>query len=245
MKNLLLPSSPSSPAVLSGACPVLSRPLSRLRAGSGLVALSLAMLAAGCSTPMSERQRGTAVGAGVGAGVGAVIGSVTGGKAGQSAVIGGVVGAVAGNLWSKRMEERQKALEQATQGTAVQVARTADNRIRVNIPSDFSFDVGRSAVKPQMRPVLDELARNTDAALRMNVIGYTDSTGSDAVNRPLSLDRAESVRDYLVGRGVTASRIVVDGRGASDPVASNDSESGRAKNRRVEIYLSEPAQAGG
>lgn len=245
MKNLLLPSSPSSPAVLAGACPVLSRPLSRLRAGSGLVALSLAMLAAGCSTPMSERQRGTAVGAGVGAGVGAVIGSVTGGKAGQSAVIGGVVGAVAGNLWSKRMEERQKALEQATQGTAVQVARTADNRIRVNIPSDFSFDVGRSAVKPQMRPVLDELARNTDAALRMNVIGYTDSTGSDAVNRPLSLDRAESVRDYLVGRGVTASRIVVDGRGASDPVASNDSESGRAMNRRVEIYLSEPAQAGG
>lgn len=245
MKNLLQPSSPSSPAALSGACPVLSRPLSRLRAGSGLVALSLAMLAAGCSTPMSERQRGTAVGAGVGAGVGAVIGSVTGGKAGQSAVIGGVVGAVAGNLWSKRMEERQKALEQATQGTAVQVARTADNRIRVNIPSDFSFDVGRSAVKPQMRPVLDELARNTDAALRMNVIGYTDSTGSDAVNRPLSLDRAESVRDYLVGRGVTASRIVVDGRGASDPVASNDSESGRAMNRRVEIYLSEPAQAGG
>lgn len=245
MKNLLLPSSPSSPAVLSCACPVLSRPLSRLRAGSGLVALSLAMLAAGCSTPMSERQRGTAVGAGVGAGVGAVIGSVTGGKAGQSAVIGGVVGAVAGNLWSKRMEERQKALEQATQGTAVQVARTADNRIRVNIPSDFSFDVGRSAVKPQMRPVLDELARNTDAALRMNVIGYTDSTGSDAVNRPLSLDRAESVRDYLVGRGVTPSRIVVDGRGASDPVASNDSESGRAMNRRVEIYLSEPAQAGG
>lgn len=245
MKNLLQPSSPSSPAVLSGACPVLSRPLSRLRAGSGLVALSLAMLAAGCSTPMSERQRGTAVGAGVGAGVGAVIGSVTGGKAGQSAVIGGVVGAVAGNLWSKRMEEHQKALEQATQGTAVQVARTADNRIRVNIPSDFSFDVGRSAVKPQMRPVLDELARNTDAALRMNVIGYTDSTGSDAVNRPLSLDRAESVRDYLVGRGVTASRIVVDGRGASDPVASNDSESGRAMNRRVEIYLSEPAQAGG
>ena len=79
----------------------------------------------------------------------------------------------------------------------------------------------------------------------MNVIGYTDSTGSDAVNRPLSLDRAESVRDYLVGRGVTASRIVVDGRGASDPVASNDSESGRAMNRRVEIYLSEPAQAGG
>ncbi|MEN9368291.1 MAG: hypothetical protein RL489_2649 [Pseudomonadota bacterium] len=245
MKNLLLPSSPSSPTVLSGACPVLSRPLSRLRAGSGLVVLSLAMLAAGCSTPMSERQRGTAVGAGVGAGVGAVIGSVTGGKAGQSAVIGGVVGAVAGNLWSKRMEERQKALEQATQGTAVQVARTADNRIRVNIPSDFSFDVGRSAIKPQMRPVLDELARNTDAALRMNVIGYTDSTGSDAVNRPLSLDRAESVRDYLVGRGVTASRIVVDGRGASDPVASNDSESGRAMNRRVEIYLSEPAPAGG
>ena len=96
-----------------------------------------------------------------------------------------------------------------------------------------------------MRPVLDELARNTDAALRMNVIGYTDSTGSDAVNRPLSLDRAESVRDYLVGRGVTPSRIVVDGRGASDPVASNDSESGRAMNRRVEIYLSEPAQAGG
>ena len=110
------------------------------------------LLLAGCEN-MSERQKGTAVGAGIGAVAGAVLSSATGGKAGTGAVVGGAVGAVAGNLWSKRMEDKRKAMEQATQGTGIDVARTNNNELKVNVPSDFSFDVGRAAVKPAMRPV--------------------------------------------------------------------------------------------
>jgi outer membrane protein OmpA-like peptidoglycan-associated protein len=138
------------------------------------------------------------------------------------------------------MEEKRAAMERATQGTGIEVARTPQNELRVNVPSDFSFDVGRSAIKPGMRPVLDQFAQGLDPNMRVRVIGHTDSTGTDAINNPLSRDRAESVRDYLVARGVAAPRIQVEGRGAREPVADNGSEAGRAQNRRVEIFLREP-----
>jgi len=208
----------------------------------GTAALAL-LLAAGCSS-MSERERGTAQGAGVGAVAGAVLGSVTGGHAGRGAVIGGAVGAVAGNLWSKHMEEKREALARASQGTGVEVARTADNRLKLNVPSDVSFDTGRADIKPQMRPVLDEIGRNLDPTVHVTIVGHTDATGSDAINDPLSRERAESVRSYLGARGVAPSRVTVAGRGSHEPVAANDSESGRAANRRVEIFLSEQAPQG-
>jgi len=201
-----------------------------------------ALLLSGCES-MSERQKGTAVGAGVGAGVGAVLGSATGGKAGTGAVIGGAIGAVAGNLWSKRQEERRVAMEQATQGTGVDVTRTADNQLKVNIPSDVSFDTGSAMIKPQMRTVLDPFAASLkdDPKAQLTIVGHTDSTGSEAVNNPLSVQRAQSVRDYLAARGVASTRIQIDGRGEREPVADNNSDTGRAKNRRVEILLREPA----
>lgn len=202
-----------------------------------------ALLLAGCET-MSERQKGTATGAAVGAVVGGVLSSATGGKAGTGAVVGGALGAVAGNLWSKRMEEKRATMEQATAGTGIDVARTPNNELKVNVPSDFSFDVGRSAIKPQMRPVLDQFAQGLDPNMLVRVVGHTDSTGSDAINNPLSLDRAQSVRDYLVGRGISADRIETAGHGSREPVASNDTEDGRARNRRVEIFLREPAPQG-
>lgn len=206
---------------------------------TGTVALvATAMIAAGCSS-MSERERGTAQGAGAGAVAGAVIGSMTGGNAGRSAVIGGAVGAVAGNLWSKRMEEKREALARASQGTGVEVARTDDNRLKLNVPSDVSFDTGRADIKPQMRPVLDEIGRNLDPNVRVTIVGHTDSTGSDAINDPLSRDRAMAVRDYLSTRGLSPSRVSVAGRGSHEPVANNATEAGRAANRRVEIFLSE------
>jgi len=217
------------------------QPLMR-RAGVAALVSSL-VLAAGCAS-MSERERGTAQGAGVGAVAGAVLGSVTGGHAGKGAVIGGAVGAVAGNLWSKHMEEKREALARASQGTGVDVQRTADNRLKLNVPSDVSFDTGRADIKPQMRPVLDEIGRNLDPNVRLTIVGHTDSTGSDAINDPLSRERAESVRDYLSSRGLSPSRVSVAGRGSHEPVASNDTESGRAANRRVEIFLSEAAPQG-
>jgi len=198
-----------------------------------------ALALAGCAN-MTETQKGTAAGAGIGAVGGAVIAKATGGKAGTGAVIGGAVGAVAGNIWSKRMEEKRQAMEQATKGTGIDVTRTADNQLKVNIPSDFSFDSGRAAVKPAMSPVLDKLAQGLDATMHVSIIGHTDSSGSDAVNNPLSLDRAEAVRDYLVGKGVSSSRIEVAGHGEREPVADNATPAGRAQNRRVEIFLREP-----
>lgn len=203
--------------------------------------LAAAGVLTGCDT-MSARERGTAQGAAVGAAAGAVLGGVTGGSAGRSAVIGGAVGAVAGNLWSKRQEERRERLAQASQGTGVEVARTADDRLQLNVPSDVSFDTGRADIKPQMRRVLDEVGRTIDRedrSVRLTIVGHTDSTGSDTINDPLSLERAEAVRRYLVTRGVDGSRIVVQGMGSRQPVASNTTEDGRARNRRVEIFLAE------
>jgi len=206
-----------------------------------LVAFATAtLLLAGCQN-MSERQQGTAKGAAIGAVAGGVLSSATGGKAGTGVVVGGALGAIAGNLWSKRMEDKRAAMERATQGTGIDVARTPNNELKVNVPSDFSFDVGRSAVKSDMRPVLDQFAHGLDPSMRVRIVGHTDSTGSDAINNPLSVDRAESVRDYLAARGVTTTRVEVSGRGSHEPVADNNTDAGRAQNRRVEIFLREPA----
>jgi outer membrane protein OmpA-like peptidoglycan-associated protein len=207
-----------------------------------LAASVVAMLAAGCAeTPqMSERQKGTATGAAAGAVGGAVLSKATGGSAATGAVVGGAIGAVAGNLWSKRMEEKRTEMQRATQGTGIDVAKTQDNQLKVNVPSDFSFDVGSAQIKPQMRPVLDQFAQGLDPKMRVTVVGHTDDTGGPEVNNRLSLDRAASVRDYLRNRGLDTSRMIINGRGENEPMASNDSQAGRAQNRRVEIYLSEP-----
>lgn len=225
--------SPSTPLAR-----LMSLPVRRHAALATVAAATL--LSLGC-TSMSERERGTAQGAGAGAVAGAILGGVTGGNAGRGAVLGGAVGAVAGNLWSKHLEDKRRALAQATEGTGIAVDRTADNRLKVNVPSDVSFDTGSANIKPQMRPLLDELGRNLDAGVRVTVVGHTDSTGSDAINDPLSRDRAEAVRDYLSARGLGRDRVQVQGRGAHEPVASNDTDAGRAANRRVEIFLSDQA----
>ena len=213
-----------------------------LRQGAIAACASAALLLGACSS-MSEREQGTAKGAGAGAVAGAVIGGVTGGNAGRGAVIGGAVGAIAGSLWTKRMEDKRRAVSAAAaqSGTGAAVDRTPDNRLKVNVPADASFDVGRADLKPGLRPVLDELGRGLDKDMRITVVGHTDSTGSDAVNDPLSRDRAEAVRDYLSVRGVPRDRITVVGRGSREPVAGNDSDSSRSQNRRVEIFLSDSA----
>ncbi len=205
---------------------------------STVALVATTLLLSACAN-MSERERGTAQGAAIGAVAGAVIGKATGGKAGQSAVIGGAVGAAAGNLWSKRMEDKRKAMEQATAGTGIEVSRTADNQLQVNVPSDLSFDVGSAALRPSLRPVLEQFAHGLDATMLVRIVGHTDSTGSDAINEPLSRQRAETVRNFLADRGLAAARISVDGRGSREPVADNASEAGRSKNRRVEIFLRE------
>ncbi len=207
---------------------------------------AMALLLCACAD-MSETQRSTAQGAAIGAVAGALISSATGGHAGTGAALGGAVGAVGGNLWSRRMADKQRAMEQATQGTGVEVTRTADDQLRLQVPSDISFAVGSAALEPRLRPVLDAFAHglDSDRDTLVRVIGHTDSTGSDAINDPLSLRRAETVRNHLEDRGIRADRIEVSGRGSREPVASNDNAEGRARNRRVEIFLREPRRGSG
>jgi outer membrane protein OmpA-like peptidoglycan-associated protein len=172
---------------------------------------------------------------------GAVIGSATGGSAGTGAVVGAGVGALGTYIWSQNMERQKREMERATQGTGVAVTQTADNRLMLNIPSDISFATGRSDIQPNFAPVLEQFAaglrNNPDAEVR--IVGHTDSTGSDAINNPLSVDRAASTRSYLVSRGVDGRRIAIDGMGSRYPIASNDTNDGRARNRRVEIFVGE------
>ena len=203
--------------------------------------LGIAVLS-GCAN-MNETQKGTAQGAGIGAVAGAVLGAAVGGRnsAVTGAVLGGAAGAVGGNIWSKKMQDQKAAMEKATVGTGVAVTQTNDNRLKLDIPSDVSFDTGRSAIKPNFGPILNQFATslNQNSVTNVTIIGHTDSTGSDSINNPLSVDRAEAARDYLVSRGVARNRIATDGRGAREPIADNNTQQGRDKNRRVEIYVAE------
>ncbi len=191
--------------------------------------IAIAVIAAftftGCAN-MTETQKGTAKGAAIGA------------------VVGGAAGAIAGNVWSKRMEAQKKEMEQATAGTGVEVTKTDDNRLKLEIPSDISFAVGSAAIDSNFRGVLDTFAngltKNPNASV--TIIGHTDSSGSDAVNNPLSLKRAASVKDYLATRGVT-NQLFTDGRGSREPLVANDTKANMARNRRVEIYVAEPEPA--
>jgi outer membrane protein OmpA-like peptidoglycan-associated protein len=218
--------------------------MTRIQHPSRKLVLSLsaaALILGGCADMnMSKTQRDSAIGAGVGAVAGAMIG---GGAKG--AVIGGALGGAGGYVWSKHMADKKAAMESATQGTGVAVTQTADNQLKLEIPSDISFDTGRADIKPNLRPILDQFASGlaNQPNTEVRIVGHTDNVGSDAVNNPLSLQRAQSARDYLASRGVNAGRMMIEGRGEREPIATNATADGRARNRRVEIFLAERAVA--
>ncbi|MCD6674935.1 MAG: OmpA family protein [Burkholderiaceae bacterium] len=210
-----------------------------------LMALTTAsMLAlAGCAN-MSETQQRTALGTGVGALAGAALGSAVGGSGVATrnmAVLGAAAGGIGTYMWSQRMEQQKQAMQQATQGTGVEVTQTADNQLKLNVPSDVSFDTNSAQIKPNLAPVLDRFGQtlNANPGTTVRIIGHTDNTGTDAINDPLSVNRAASVRQYLAARGVDPARIAIDGRGSREPIADNSTTQGRAMNRRVEIYVGE------
>ena len=200
---------------------------------------SLAVLT-GCAN-MSDTQRRTATGAGVGALGGAAVGAMAGGHAGSGAVIGAGIGALGSYIWSQHMEKQKQEMEQATQGTGVTVTQTADNQLKLDIPSDISFQTNRSDIQSNFAPILDRFSEGlrNNPNTQVKIIGHTDSTGNDGINDPLSLARAESTRNYITARGVNGSRIQVQGMGSRQPIATNDSGDGRARNRRVEIFVGE------
>lgn len=198
---------------------------------------SLALLTA-CAN-MTPQGQNTAVGAGAGAAIGAGLGALigdTGSSALIGAGIGSVVGGVVGYNWKGIKQDVEKS---GASNLGVAVIEMPDGTLKVNIPSNVSFDTGKSVLKPELLPVLDSVARalNQHPELRAKSIGYTDSTGSDAINIPLSQRRAQAVTQYLAGQGVAMARLTSEGRGAANPVGDNNTPEGRALNRRVELFL--------
>ncbi|QLG88101.1 OmpA family protein [Chitinibacter bivalviorum] len=207
-----------------------------------LLAVSLAMT--GCAN-MSPETQGALIGALGGAAAGAVISKASGGHhTGRDAAIGAAVGAIGGYAWSSHMEKQRQEMEKAAQGTGIEVSKTPNNELKLEVPSDFSFDTGKYTIKPNMRPVLDKLGQtlNQNPVTLVRIVGHTDSTGSDAINEPLSVNRAASVQSYLIGKNVAGNRMSIEGRGSREPVADNSTTAGKAQNRRVEIFVAEPAQ---
>ncbi len=204
----------------------------------GAACLAAATLS-GCAG-MNETGRNSAIGAGVGALGGAAIG-----RNATGAAIGAGIGALGGYAWSQYMQQKKAAMEQATVGTGVAVTQTPDNQLKVNIPSDVSFDTGSAVIRPNMRAVLDQFASGVSSQpnTEIRVIGHTDNTGTDAINDPLSVQRAQSVRDYLAARGVNPQQVAISGAGDRQPIADNGTAQGRAENRRVEMFLAERAVA--
>lgn len=175
---------------------------------------------------------GTGIGAAAGAGIGALIGGEKGALIGAG--IGGATGAATGGY----MDIQASKLRQKLTGTGVQVARDGDN-IRLIMPNSITFNTNESVIKTSANNVLDSVAlvaKEYDKT-RLQIVGYTDSTGNDKINQPLSERRAAAVANYLALRGVQGSRISSYGAGDANPIASNATADGKAQNRRVEITL--------
>jgi outer membrane protein OmpA-like peptidoglycan-associated protein len=201
-----------------------------------LLSLALvAALAAGCAT---EQGTHTAVGTGTGAVVGAGVGNLIG-RDKKSTAIGTAVGAAVGAGVGYNWTAIRNKLSGQTAGTGTQITEQPDGSLKVNIPSQVTFDTDSATIKPSFRSVLDGVAQtiSQEPSVNAQVVGHTDSIGNPEHNMTLSQRRAQSVEAYLADRGIARARLSADGRGETQPVASNATEDGRTQNRRVEIYL--------
>ena len=210
------------------------------------VALAATLTFAGCATYTGQTSdpndpNRTQRGALIGAGIGAVAGLLSGDDATerrQRAMVGAGVGALAGGAVGAYQDRQEAALRSQLAGTGVDVIRDGDN-ITLSMPGAITFGFDSSALQPQFRPVLDDLAMTLNEYNQtiIEVAGHTDSVGDAAYNQNLSEQRAATVANYLAGRGVMRDRMITIGAGETRPIASNDTEAGRAQNRRVEITL--------
>jgi outer membrane protein OmpA-like peptidoglycan-associated protein len=206
--------------------------------------LCATMMLTGCST-MTNTQKGAAYGGGGGAALGAAIGAIAGRGQGAAigAAIGTAVGAGAGALIGRRMDKQQAELEAQMAQSNVNIEETTDQNglqaIKVTFPDGILFATGKSDLSSasisELAKLAVSLAQHPDTDITIN--GHTDNTGSRAVNERLSLERAKSVQNYLVGNGLPAQRFTSNGLAYDVPVADNSTPAGRAQNRRVEIFL--------
>jgi outer membrane protein OmpA-like peptidoglycan-associated protein len=209
-----------------------------------LTGLAAVVFLVGCTNvdPVTgERTRNnTGTGAIIGAIVGAGAGTLAGGDDRRNALLGAGIGALAGAAIGNYMDRTYQNLRERLAGTGVGVTRVSQSQILLNFPADLTFDFDRDAVKSQFVPTLRDVGgvlREYDQTT-VDVYGHADSVGADAYNQELSERRAMNVASVLMQGGVIRQRLITEGFGESRPVASNETDGGRARNRRVEVYIS-------
>jgi outer membrane protein OmpA-like peptidoglycan-associated protein len=202
------------------------------------------LLTACTSNPYTGEQQvsngliGAGTGAAVGAAAGALLGHTTSLKTRKAALVGAGIGALAGGGIGVYMDNQEAKLRQRLRNSGVSVTRVGDS-IVLNMPSNITFDSDRADVKPAFYDTLNSVAlvfQEYDQTL-IDVVGHTDSDGSNGYNDDLSRRRASSVARYLTAQQLQPNRFSVDGRGEQEPIASNASAEGKARNRRVEITI--------
>ncbi len=198
--------------------------------------LCLGIVLTGCN----NTQKGAAIGTGGGAVLGAIVGKIAG-NTGVGAALGAAVGAGTGAIIGNRMDKAKKRAE-AVQNAQVQEVKDANGlpAVKVTFDSGILFATNKADLNTAAKNSLASFAKvlNEYKDCDVAIYGHTDNTGSDAINQPLSVSRANSVSNYLKSCGVSASQIKsVEGQGSSNPVADNSTVEGRKQNRRVEVYM--------
>ncbi|TCM67575.1 outer membrane protein OmpA-like peptidoglycan-associated protein [Acinetobacter calcoaceticus] len=182
----------------------------------------------------------TAIGAGIGALAGYGLSrsnANTSAQNNRAAAIGALVGAGTGLY----LDNKEKKLREQMQGSGVEVNRNPDGSVGLIMPGSITFDTNKSNIKPNFYGTLNKVSKTLaeDNKSVILVTGYTDNTGNDSINQPLSQARAQSVMSYLASQGIPANRINAQGHGSANPIASNADAAGREQNRRVEISIYE------
>lgn len=206
-----------------------------------IVGFCVALASCNSWNNMSKTGQGAIVGAGGGAALGSIIGAIAG-NTGIGAAIGTAVGAGAGAVIGNRMDKVKKQAQAQLQNAEVETVKDANglDAVKVTFDSGILFATNKydltTTSKNELQKLINIMKQNTDVSI--DVQGYTDNTGNDAINNPLSVKRAQSVANYLTSNGVQYAQLKnVNGYGASNPVADNSTAEGRQKNRRVEVYL--------
>ena len=213
--------------------------INKLNIAAFFIAGSLLLTSCESVQNANNTQKGAAIGTAAGAVIGGILGNNIGkgGNAPLGAVLGGVVGGVAGGVIGDKMDKQAKEIKETLPGAEVERVgegiKVTLNENTVNF--DFNSANLTTLAKTNLDKLVTVLKNNPDT--NINIYGHTDSIGSDAANLRISAQRAAAVKNYFVANGISASRMFTEGLGKSSPIASNDTDAGRAKNRRVEFAI--------
>ena len=201
----------------------------------GVAGISAIVLASTACQSLNKKEQGAIIGAGSGAVVGSVIGKATGSTA-RGAVIGAAVGGAAGAIIGHQMDQKAKEIQQNVAGA--EITRVGEGLV-VTFESGLLFDFDSDQLREESKKNLGNLANSLSkfGDSKLLLVGHTDDKGTDTYNADLSRRRANAVASYLISRGVPSGRIETSGRGETEPIAPNDSDANRQKNRRVEVAI--------